>query len=152
MKRDTLIFGLILYISLCVSEAMADTIQKDISETKHYRNSLSVKRGSPARKAILNAVRKQIKAMHHLDVIFVVRHLKAKNGWAWAHLLPQSHDGKSHYEDISALLHQKDGVWHVVEIPCAEEEDPACITHPRYFSNLHKRFPDIPIEILPQEE
>ncbi len=152
MRRQTLFLSIIISITLGFSYTMADIIQKSIYAAERNKISLSVKRGSPARKAILNAVRKQIKAMHHLDVIFVVRYLKAKNGWAWAHLLPQSHDGKSRYEDISALLHQKDGVWHVVEIPCAEEENPACITHPRYFLNLHKRFPDIPIEILPQEE
>ncbi len=104
------------------------------------------------RKAILNTVRQQIKVEHHLDVIFVVRYLKVKKGWAWVHLLPQSRDGKNHYEDISALLHQNSNVWYIAEIPCAEEEDPTCITNSRYFLDLHKRFPGIPMEIFPKEE
>ena len=128
------LFRIILLLSLCFSYSAGGN------------HSLS------QRKAILNTVRQQIKAEHHLDVIFVVRYLKVKKGWAWVHLLPQSRDGKNHYEDISALLHQNSNVWYIAEIPCAEEEDPACITNPRYFLDLHKRFPGIPMEIFPKEE
>lgn len=113
--------------------------------------SLSVLRGSPKRKAILDALREKIKQDQNLDVIFLVKYLKAKDGWAWIHTLPQSQDGRNHYEDVFALLNQNDGIWKVVEIPCSEEEDPDCITDPTYFSNLKKRFPDLSEEILPKE-
>jgi hypothetical protein len=82
-------------------------------------------------------------------VVFVVKYLKVKDGWAWTHTLPQSPDGVNRYEDISALLNIQDGIWKVVEIPCMEIDNPDCIDGPGYFEGLKKRFPKIPTEILP---
>jgi hypothetical protein len=130
----------------------AKRFKKSQMKNRRTNSDISVHYGSFKRKAILNAVRQKIKTMHHLDVIFIVRYLKAKNGWAWAHLLPQSRDGNNHYEDIFVLLHKTHNAWHIAELPCAEEDDPECITSPGYFSNLRKRFPDIPEEILPKEK
>jgi hypothetical protein len=106
--------------------------------------------GSAERKAILDALRAWVTKQHHMDVVFVVRHLKVKNGYAWVHTLPQSRDGSSRYEDISALMKKVRDVWSVAEIPCAEEENPDCIGDPEYFDGLKKRFPDVPGEILPR--
>jgi hypothetical protein len=102
--------------------------------------------GSAERKAILDALRAWGGDM---DVIYVVRHLKVKNGYAWAHVLPQSKDGSSHYEDLSALLKEDQGRWAVAEVPCAEEDNPACIGDPGYFDGLKQRFPEMPEDILP---
>ena len=60
--------------------------------------------GSAERKAILDALRMWVNQQYHLDVVFVVKHLKVKNGYAWVHTLPLSKDGSNRYEDISALL------------------------------------------------
>jgi len=106
--------------------------------------------GSAERKAILDALRRWVKQQHHMDVIFVVRHLKVKNGYAWVHTLPQSKDGSSRYEDISALLKKDLGRWEVAEIPCAEEDNPDCIGDPAYFDGLKQRFPEMPEDILPR--
>lgn len=103
------------------------------------------------RKQLLNALRTEVKRMHGLDVVFVVKGLKVKNKWAWVHTLPQSRDGHNRYEDISALLHLEKGKWTVVEIPCTEPENPECIDAPGYFKNLRKKYPDISLEILPVE-
>jgi hypothetical protein len=105
--------------------------------------------GSPVRKAILDALRQEIKRLHGLEVVFVVRYLKVKDGWAWAHTQPQSPDGMNRYEDISALLNIRDGVWGVTELPCTEVENPDCLDGPDYFKGLKKRFPEVPNEILP---
>ena len=105
--------------------------------------------GNPLRKAVLDALRLEVKRIHGLDVVFVVEHLKVKNGWAWAHTLPQSPDGSNRYEDVSALLRLQDGVWAVAEIPCGEDENPDCLNGPGYFSGLQGRFPGIPTEIFP---
>ncbi len=120
-------------------------------ETSNKCNDLSVLRESSDRKTIMDALRQKMKEEQNLDVVFVVRYLKSKRGWAWVHVIPQSKDGRNHYEDIFALLNKSDGTWRVIEIPCAEEEDPKCITSPGYFSNLQKRFSDMPEEIVPQE-
>ena len=105
--------------------------------------------GTPLRVGILDALRHEMKRIHGLDVVFVVRYLKVKDGWAWAHTLPQSPDASNRYEDVSALLHLQDGVWTVVEIPCGEEENPDCLNGPEYFSGLQRRFPDVPTVIFP---
>jgi hypothetical protein len=106
--------------------------------------------GSAERKAILDALRMWVEQQHHLDVVFVVRHLKVKNGYAWVHTLPQSKDGSSRYEDISALLEKGQGRWEVAEVPCAEEDNPDCIGDPGYFDGLKQRFPEMPEDILPR--
>jgi hypothetical protein len=108
------------------------------------------KPGSAERKEILQALRAEVKRRHHLDVVFVVKHLKVKMGFAWVHALPRSRDGSSRYEDVSALLKKGKGPWTVVEIPCAEEDNPQCIGNPAYFQKLKERFPKMPPDILPK--
>ena len=105
--------------------------------------------GSSLRKEIMDALRQEVKRIHGLDVVFVVKHLKVKKDWAWTHTLPQSPDGLNRFEDVSALLHLQDGVWKVVEIPCGEIENPDCFNGPEYFFRLKKRFSTIPKEIFP---
>lgn len=104
--------------------------------------------GSALRQAVLDGVRREVRRLHELDVVFVVRHLKVKDGWAWVHVLPQSRDGAQRYEDVSALLRLRDEVWAVVEMACAEVGEPDCIDSPRFFVRLRARFPDVPVEIL----
>ena len=106
--------------------------------------------GSKLRKEVLDALRQEVKRIHALDVVFVVRHLKVKEGWAWVQAFPQSADGSNKYEDMSALLQLQDSSWAVVEIPCGEEENPDCLHGPEYFSGLRKRFQRVPAEIFPE--
>jgi len=114
-------------------------------------SSLTALPGSPVRRAILDALRQEMKRFGGFKMVFVVRSLKVKDGWAWVHTLPQSPDGKNHYEDVSALLHLKGGSWEVAELACTEEENPKCLSNPAYFSELKKRFPKVPKEILSEE-
>ena len=118
------------------------------------QNSLKLKaytpqKGTTERKEILDALREKMYEMHHLEVIFVVKYMKVFNGWAWVHTLPQSPDGKNKYEDVLALIHKENNGWQVKEIPCTEIENPECIDSEDYFTNLKKRFPDMPVCILP---
>lgn len=106
--------------------------------------------GSLVRKAILDALRQEMKRFHEMDMVFIVTYMKVKNGWSWVHTLPQSPDGRNHYEDVSALLHRKDGIWKVAELACTEEENPECLGDPSYFTKLKERFPKVPEEILPE--
>ena len=107
--------------------------------------------GTPLRKVVLDALRHEVKRIHGLDVVFVVKHLKVKDGWAWVHTLPQSPDASNRYEDVSALLRLQDGAWAVVEIPCGEVENPDCLNGPEYFSGLQGRFPSVPTAIFPKK-
>jgi len=135
-----------IFTACTASQTQKENIQN------HTTPALTPLPGNPVRKAVLDALRQKMKHLHKSDMIFVVKYLKVKNGWCWVHTLPQSPDSKNRYEDISALLHRKEGVWRVVELACTEEENPECLSNPAYFSELKKRFPEVPEEILPKEE
>lgn len=101
--------------------------------------------GDSLRKEILDTLRQKVKRMHGLDVVFVVKHLKVKDGWAWVHALPQSPDGKNRYEDISVLMQLK---WKVVEIPCTGGDGSECLAGEGYFKQLQKRYPGVAAELF----
>lgn len=111
-------------------------------------------KGSAERKAILDGLRTVIGKMSGLEVIFVVRHLKENNGWAWVEADPQSVDGTQHYEPITALFHRKNGRWTYVEGPpefAVCEEDPDCIDDARYFKKLARKYPAASPDIFPKQ-
>ena len=105
--------------------------------------------GDPVRAAVLDALRAEVGRSHGLDVVFVVQHLRVKDGWAWVYTRPQSPDGKSRYEDVSALLELRDGGWEVVEIPCTEIDNPDCPDGPELFDRLRERHSAAPAESVP---
>lgn len=103
--------------------------------------------GDPERKAILDALRKH---RPNSDDVFVVRYLKVDNGWAWIHVVPQSRDGSSQYEDESWLLQKLNGQWILVESRSGEcGDDPDCSDDKIYFRKLKSRFPSVPVNIFP---
>ncbi len=106
------------------------------------------KRGTAERAAIMDALRIEVKKYHNIDVLFVVRTLKLKDGWAWAITAPMSKDGANHYEDIVALLHKENNTWSVAELVCMEVETPGCIDDPNFLNGLQERFLDVPKEIV----
>jgi hypothetical protein len=109
-------------------------------------NAVTPPPGDPIRKNILDVLRQKVKKIHGLDVVFVVKHLKVKDGWAWVHVLPQSPDGKNRYEDISALLQLE---WKVAEIPCSDGGDSECSAGADYFKELQKQYPEVSAELFP---
>jgi hypothetical protein len=77
--------------------------------------------------------------------VFVVRALEVEDGWAWMAGDPQSPDGLSHFESESALLHKDNGVWKVVDQPCAEADcDPA-----KELARIRAAYPAAPPGIFP---
>ena len=143
MNTKTIIACALLIVMLGGALPLVLPVGAD-SETEAY----TPQPGTAERKAILDALRVWVKRGHDPDVIFVVKHLKVKNGYAWVHTLPRSKDGSSRYEDLSALLKKDQGLWSVVEIPCGEVDNPDCIGDPGYFDGLNQRFPDMPDDIL----
>ncbi len=110
-------------------------------------------KGSADRKAIMDALRVVIRRMSGLEVIFVVRHLKVNNGWAWVETDPESADGKNRYESIVGLLHKKNGRWTYIEGPpefAICEEDPDCVDTARYFKKLVRKYPAASPDIFPK--
>jgi len=103
--------------------------------------------GSAERKSILNAMRADILDKLDLQVVFVVKWLKVKDGWAWVETDPQSPDGKDRYEPFLALLKKENQVWIVAEVPALEEDSPP--VDDAFFKELLERFPGVPEEIFP---
>lgn len=107
--------------------------------------------GTPERKAILNAQRKQLQPLVG-DTVLVVSYLKVNKGWAWLAALPQSPDGSNHYEGVNSLLHYANGSWKVVDGrpswgEC--ETDPDCADDTRFFKKLRAKHPGVPSNIFP---
>ncbi|MDO9509562.1 MAG: hypothetical protein Q7I97_09560 [Thermovirgaceae bacterium] len=106
--------------------------------------------GSAERKAILNTLRVEIRDNFDLEVAFVVKWLKVKDGWAWVETEPQSCDGKNRYEPFLALLEKREGIWIIVEIPSLEEDSSP--VDDDYFGRLLEKFPGLPGDIFPREK
>jgi hypothetical protein len=104
--------------------------------------------GGPERRAILDALRADVMDLTGPDLVFVVQHLKVSAGWAWIHAFPQSRDGSSRYEDVSALLHHQQSRWTVEHLgpPGGEAcgEGPECDDEANAFADLSARFPCAP--------
>ena len=131
--------------STCAAEVKAQSATKARTYTPG--------KGSEERKAILDALRVVIKKMSTLEVVFVVRHLKVNNGWAWVETDPESVNGKQHYEPMVGLLHKKNGRWTYIEGPpefALCEEDPDCIDTARYFRKLARKYPAASRDIFPE--
>jgi hypothetical protein len=88
-------------------------------------------RGSPERKAIVDALRRPVEKQLRQQVMFKINHLKVHKGWAFLLGVPQRPDGSAieyrgtPYQDaiesgafddgIVALLHRVSGKWKVVQ-------------------------------------
>ncbi len=105
--------------------------------------------GSSERRQILGSLRHEISRLHRLEVVFVVDYLKVQDGWAWVETRPQSPDGQSRYEGVSALLRKSGGLWRIAELACSGPDDPECLGSPDYFRKLKARFPALPLSVLP---
>ena len=142
---NRIVKNIILLSIVFFAQIFATATAQDCQE----QNTYTPEKGTQERKDILDALRENVYKMHNTEVVFVVRYLKVYDGWAWVHTLPQTPDGSNMFEDLLALLHQENDQWKVIEIPCAEEDNPLCITSEDYYQNLIKRHPGLPECILP---
>ena len=85
-------------------------------------------------------------------VIFVVKHLKIHNGWAWADVTPQDNAGNPVSERRTALLRFEGGKWKSVNLGKVSETS----THPTdgkgattLIKNVLSLYPDVPPDIFP---
>lgn len=102
--------------------------------------------GTAARKAILDALRADQKALTGLELIFVVRTMKVDGNWAFVGVSPQSRDGAQHYEDVSALLRRssKSRPWSVAGYVTFEADE----DYATALQGLRDRFPAAPAAIF----
>lgn len=110
--------------------------------------------GSKERKAILDALREELKGLSISDVVFVVDYLAVHEGWAWISTSPESADGTNRYESVTGLLENVKGRWKVrYTIPCCGEceDDPDCADPSRWRAKLKRDFPSAPLAIILDE-
>ncbi len=108
-------------------------------------------KGHPERTEILDALRRMLKA-EKKDLVFVVDHLKVKDGWAWAQCNPRSPDGRTRLEPVWALLRKQEGEWRILYVrPCCADcaDDPDCADEERLYRKLKREFQQAPAEIFP---
>jgi hypothetical protein len=107
--------------------------------------------GSPERRAILDALRAEMRRFDRRPVEFVVRHLRVQSGWAWLAADPQSPGGRSRYEREAALLVRRAGRWQVVaRMPAAGEREGTPLERDcAWFADLLTRFRSVPRAVLP---
>ena len=111
-------------------------------------------KGSPERKAIMDALREGDKHNFDKPVIYKVNYLKVRNGWAWTDVTPLDEKGNALAEGEQALLHYENGRWVSKDLSKVAEdpndplgpEDPS----PRYIRNVLKVYPEAPPDIFPK--
>lgn len=102
--------------------------------------------GSAARRAILDAIRRDVDALKGMKLVFKVDHLKVGGAWAWAVVSPRSKDGKSRYESFAALLQYHQGQWRVKDTPPLFDPD-GVLSEAQLMERFRKRFPQAPAGI-----
>lgn len=107
-------------------------------------------RGNPERKAIMDALRSEKFPGQEARVIFVVKHLKVHNGWAWAEVTPQDTAGKSVSERIAALLQFVEGKWKSVDLgKLSDTPTGGKGVSPTFLKSVSNLYPDVPPDIFP---
>lgn len=112
-------------------------------------------KGSPERKAIMDALREGDKTNFDKPVVYMVNYLKVHNGWAWTDVTPMDDKGNALAEGEQALLHYENGKWVSKDLAKVADdpndplgaEDPS----PRYIRNVLKVYPEAPPDIFPKK-
>jgi len=112
-------------------------------------------KGSPERKAIMDALREADKGKFDKPVVYVVNYLKVHNGWAWTDVTPTDDKGQALAEGEQALLNYENGIWISKDLSKVADdpnnplgpEDPS----PRYILNVLKVYPEAPPDIFPKK-
>jgi hypothetical protein len=141
------------FVLLLSGAGATDAVHLDRASAPQADSAYTPARGSAERKAIMDALRAHRRQFDSQPVIFVAGYLRVQRGWAWISVRPQSPDGRSRFEDESALLRRSGGRWRVVEAMTAagEREGTPLEDDCAWFQQLRRRFPAAPRAILPAE-
>jgi hypothetical protein len=147
MKRNFLSLAafVCLLLNLLPAYAYADNLHTPI-------------KGSPERKAIMEALRGNFKqyAEGNQEIVFNVHYLKVHNGWAWTDVTPLGAQSKPIAEGGTALLHFEDGKWSSIDLTTipADPDNPMGDQEasPGFLKNLHEKYPQVPMDIFPKKK
>jgi hypothetical protein len=121
-----------IFIGLVVLFAAATALAQSGGSTKGFGGEVyTPDKGSPERKAILDALRVPVEKKLKQPVVFKIDHFKVQNGWAFLLAAPQRPDGGAiDYRDtvyqeavdagafdngVVALVHNMNGKWKLVQ-------------------------------------
>jgi hypothetical protein len=114
-------------------------------------------KGTPERKAILDAVREEYKEGADHPAEFQVNYLKVHNGWAWINVTPLDASGKPVADPAPLLFYNDNGKWTakdlndvLTEADDAGHEGPHDPS-PKYIKALQKKYPGVPTDIIPKK-
>lgn len=138
--------------TITVSTAIVAVLLISISQTTFADEPHTPAKGSPERKAIMDALRPVFS--QYGEVVFVVNYLKVHNGWAWTDVTPLGPDNKPVAEGGPALLHYENEAWKMIDLSTVPDDpkDPlgAQDASVGFVRNLRKMYPDIPLDIFPK--
>jgi uncharacterized protein YxeA len=111
-------------------------------------------KGSAERQAILDAVRDEYKEGDDHPTQFKVNYLKTHKGWAWIDVTPLGADGKPVADPAPLLFHNDQGKWVTKDLNDVgmegDEHDGPHDPSPKYIKALHKKYPEMPLDIIPK--
>ena len=109
--------------------------------------------GSPERKAILDAVRKEYEEGADHPAKFQVNYLKVHNGWAWIDVTPLNASGEPVADPAPLLFYNDNGKWVAKDLnDVPTESDGHAGPHdlsPKYLEAVQKKYPGVPADIFP---
>jgi hypothetical protein len=110
--------------------------------------------GSPERTAILDAVRDEYKEGDDHPAQFKVNYLKVHQGWAWINVTPLDAVGNQIAEEAPLLFQMDNEKWvsrdlNEVGVEGDEHEGPHDPS-PKYIKALQKKYPGMPLDIIPK--
>ncbi len=136
----------VILSSLCVVTTVpAQVFQRSRSLRELTTAAHTPARGSSERKAIAEAMRRDVGKFSGRYVVFNFEHLKVNRSWAYAVTRPESPGGKTKLEPVSALLRKSKGQWSVVgRLLGSEAMEKASLRR------LRAKFPQAPSNIFPR--
>lgn len=112
-------------------------------------------KGSPERKAILDAVREEYKEGEDHPTEFQVNYLKVHQGWAWIDVTPLNESGKPVADPAPLLFYNDNGKWvakDLNDVPMeGDDHDGPHDPSPKYIKALQKKYPGVPSDIIPKK-
>ena len=106
-------------------------------------------RGTPERKAIMDALREDKFPGQAKSVIFQVNYLRVHSGWAWADVTPQDKNGKPVESRTKVLMHYDEGNWKAVDLGKLPF-DMAKPVSADFIKGLSEAIPGVPADIFPK--
>jgi hypothetical protein len=142
-------------ILLCIPVLVFSSPQHTLGKRQTTDQLRTPAKGSPERKAILDAVREEYKEGEDHPADFQVNYLKVQQGWAWIDVTPLDESGKPVADPAPLLFYSDNGRWTAKDLNDVPMEggdhDGPHNPSPKYIKALQKKYPGLPSDIIPKK-